>query len=132
MFNSHSDVINCAIKYYDMIISASMDSTLRFWNWTDYICLDHVLIPDMRPKHLSLSNDCKYLLITDYMFKLRIYDIAQKKQIWVYEEFSEIKKAEWFCDCVNIMMVLEDNVKVLNLFYDFSNVAEEAANLTEE
>ena len=109
-----------------------MDSTLRFWNWTDYICLDHVLIPDMQPKHLSLSNDCKYLLITDYMFKLRIYDIAQKKQIWVYEEYSEIKKAEWFCDCVNIMMVLEDNVKVLNLFYDFSNVAEEAANLTEE
>ena len=72
----------------------------------------------MRPKYLSLSYDNRLLIITDWMCKIRIFDLKLRKQIWVYEEYQEIVKAEWFCGVTSIIICLEDNVKILNVFFN--------------
>ena len=93
-----------------------MDCSLRFWDWGDYICIDNIYIEGMRPKYLSLSYDNRLLVITDWMCKLRIFDLKIRKQIWVYEEYQEIVKAEWFLNISSIIIFLEDNVKILDVF----------------
>lgn len=128
VWNAHSGFITCLVKCKNFVVSASLDSTIRFWDIKEGVCFDQIYVSGMKPKSISLSPDQRMLLVADWSRRLRIIDLALRKQVWVYEEYHDIKKADWFCGNVNILLVLEDNVKILNIFYEYKVFRDEAEN----
>ena len=102
VLNAHSGLTSCLIKCKKFVVSASLDSTIRFWDVKEGICFDQFCINGMKPKSISLSPDQRMLLVSDWFKKVRIIDLALRKQVWIYEEYHDINKAEWLCGNVNI------------------------------
>ena len=71
-------------------------------------------------KTMDLSEDRRLLLLINDSKKLKIYDMAIKKEIWNYEDHEDLISAHWITIPNKIILVSSGNVRILNIFLNLN------------
>lgn len=116
LLSAHTDKVMCVCKSEnDALMSVSLDKTIRLWDMDTRTCvITHKMIQG-HVNFIDLSSDNRLLLVCEDTRTLAIYDMATKKQVWLYEDYEEVFSAYWICVPHTILVVSSGNVRVVNI-----------------